>query len=147
METLGALIDKMSIQIIRKAHAKDPGAATTLTKMVSRSIRDIDTFFRDVMSGKVKDEYDVCQPKLKNYAHQDNRVTCPDELGKATEQLIKANMTLWDLEDIRRNKSLTPEARLKAADEVATVNKVRNDAIDTIDRIMLGACKRPRKKK
>jgi hypothetical protein len=147
METLGALIDKMSIQIIRKTHSKKRGVVRTLDQMVARSVRDIDAFFREAVSGRIRDPYDVCQPKLKNYAHQDNRVECPGELGKAAEQLIKANLALWDLEDLRRDTSLPAKARLKAADDVAVMNKTRNDAIDTIDRIMLGAWEKAKGKK
>lgn len=43
------------------------------------------------------------------------------------------NNILWDLEDTRRNKTISDADRLKAADEVAIFNKRRNDVIDNID--------------
>ena len=49
------------------------------------------------------------------------------------QTLKEHNNKLWDLEDIRRNKSLSDEERLAAADEVSVYNKQRNDTIDLID--------------
>ena len=43
------------------------------------------------------------------------------------------NEKLWNLEDIRRNKSMLDEVRLEACDDVSVENKKRNDLIDKID--------------
>ena len=43
---------------------------------------------------------------------------------------------MWVLEDIRRDKSNTDEARLIAADKVSVVNKKRNDLVEQVDRII-----------
>ena len=43
---------------------------------------------------------------------------------------------MWVLEDIRRDKSNTDEARLIAADKVSVVNKKRNDLVEQVDKII-----------
>ena len=57
-------------------------------------------------------------------------------LLKTIELLNEFNHALWNLEDRRRDKTLTDKERLDAADEVAKFNKLRNDAIDNIDKII-----------
>ena len=56
-----------------------------------------------------------------------------ETLGSLIDKLSVANIRLWHLEDIRRDKSLPDADRLKAADTVASVNSQRNDLIDEID--------------
>lgn len=48
-------------------------------------------------------------------------------------KLVEFNHRLWDLEDKRRDLRLGDAERLKAADEVSKVNKLRNQTIDCID--------------
>jgi len=55
-------------------------------------------------------------------------------IGELIDKLTIANIRLWHLEDIRRNKNLTNDERLKACDSVSVVNKQRNNLIDEIDK-------------
>ena len=57
-------------------------------------------------------------------------------LGSVIDQLTIANIRLWHLEDQRRDKSLSDEERLKAADTVEIVNSQRNSLIDEIEQIV-----------
>ena len=43
---------------------------------------------------------------------------------------------MWDLEDIRRDKSKSDEDRLAAADEVSITNKKRNDLVEQVDDVI-----------
>ena len=58
------------------------------------------------------------------------------DLINAIAELREHNRNLWALEDERRDKRVTDEHRLKAADEVSVQNKKRNDTIDIIDEIV-----------
>lgn len=56
-----------------------------------------------------------------------------ETLGSLIDKLTIANIRLWHLEDMRRDKTLTDKKRLKAADGVSVVNSQRNNLIDEID--------------
>ena len=133
MDTIGPLIDKLTIAEIRASKASEPSPA--LQKMIKEYKEEINELFSLAVKGKI-DRGKLEQPKLKNYAHQDNTISCPIILAEAVDQLILANLTLWGLEDRRRDKNIPNQARLLACDQVSIWNKKRNDAIDTIDRII-----------
>ena len=56
-----------------------------------------------------------------------------ETLGSLIDKLTIANIRLWQLEDMRRDKILPDKERLKAADKVSVVNSQRNCLIDEID--------------
>jgi len=58
-----------------------------------------------------------------------------ETLGSLTDKLTIANVRLWHLEDMRRDKNLPDAERLKAADAIAVENKKRNALIDEIDEL------------
>jgi len=136
MDTLGTLIDKQSILMIRRACAKDEGAKQILDKMIKRGENEINTFYYQVVSGLVTEKDMIVAPKLKNYAHQDNSVPKETKMGVAIHDLIDANIKLWDLEDQRRDPGIPGAEKLSICDDVSIWNKERNDAIDNIDRIL-----------
>ena len=59
-------------------------------------------------------------------------------IADAISRLFEANITLWNLEDRRRDKSLPDAVRLAVCDDVATWNRVRNDAMDAVNRMLKG---------
>ncbi len=56
-----------------------------------------------------------------------------ETLGSLIDKLTIANVRLWHLEDARRDRSLSDEKRLAAADMISVVNGERNDLMDEID--------------
>ena len=56
-----------------------------------------------------------------------------ETLGSLVDKLTIANIRLWHLEDLRRDRSLPDAKRLEAADKIAIVNGERNDLMDEID--------------
>ena len=59
-----------------------------------------------------------------------------ETLGSLIDKLTIANIRLWHLEDVRRDRSLPDRDRLKAADAIAEVNQQRNDLMDEIDEFL-----------
>ena len=59
-----------------------------------------------------------------------------ETLGSLIDKLTIANIRLWHLEDVRRDRSLTDGERLKAADAISVVNSQRNDLMDEIDEFL-----------
>lgn len=136
MDTLGTLVDKQSILMIRRACAKDEGTKQILDKMIKRGQNEINYFYYQVVSGLVTDKDMIVAQKLKNYAHQDNSVPKETKMGVAINDLIDANIKLWDLEDERRDPETPGAQKLIICDDVSMWNKERNDAIDNIDNIL-----------
>ncbi len=133
MDTIGSLVDKLSILEIRKDHTQDPESIRILNETAERLKSEMNEIVSKALSGQIRDEWTIKQPKLKNYAHQDNRIDQSEGLAKAIQNLIQSNIQLWNIEDTRRNKSLADKIRLEAADQVSIWNKKRNDAMDNID--------------
>lgn len=59
-----------------------------------------------------------------------------DNLIELIYTLYLRHCSLWDLEDIRRDKNNTDKSRLEAADKVSVVNKQRNDLVERIDEVV-----------
>jgi len=62
-----------------------------------------------------------------------------ETLGTLIDKLTIANIRLWHLEDVRRDRSLPDKDRLAAADAIAEVNRQRNDLMDEIDEFLYRA--------
>ncbi len=136
MDTIGSLVDKLSILEIRRDHTSDPDALRILSESAERLKNEINETISRIFKGEIQDEWMIKQPKLKNYAHQDNQLEKSEGLAKVIQNLIEANIKLWNIEDIRRNKNLADNVRLEAADQISVWNKKRNDAMDNIDKEM-----------
>ncbi len=62
-----------------------------------------------------------------------------ETLGSLIDKLTIANLRLWHLEDVRRDRTLPDKDRLAAADAVSEVNRQRNDLMDEIDEFLYKA--------
>lgn len=62
-----------------------------------------------------------------------------ETLGSLVDKLTVANIRLWHLEDVRRDRNLSDKNRLAAADMISVVNGERNDLIDEIDEFLYKA--------
>ena len=69
-----------------------------------------------------------------------------ETLGSLVDKLTIANVRLWHLEDQRRDLTLSDAKRLEAADQVAVVNRQRNDLINEIDQFLADAVSGKKKK-
>ena len=54
-------------------------------------------------------------------------------------KLYQRHLELWELEDVRRDKTKTDVSRLAAADKVSVVNKKRNDLVEQLDKNINGS--------
>ena len=59
-----------------------------------------------------------------------------ETLGTLIDKLCIANVKLWHLEDVRRDKERDDAERLAAADLVTVVNADRNALIEEIDQYL-----------
>ncbi len=147
-ETLGSLVDKLSIKNLRLWHleealeaidASDPQAAELKAKreLVVRQSRDlmdeINGFFAAALEGKVK----IRDEKLKLYQNRDVKPSDGiKELGTAISELALRNIRCWHLEDEVRRTDLPDSEIVRLKRRIDTTNQERNDLMDKIDEIL-----------
>lgn len=145
-ETLGSLVDKLSIKNLRLWHldeAIEAGENTETAQLNAKRelivrqqqdlIKEIDTFLIAAFHGTVK----IRDEKIKLY--QNRNVASTDgivEMGQAVSELSVRNIRLWHLEDQVRRADL-PDAEIVACKrQIDTANQERNDLMDKIDEIL-----------
>jgi hypothetical protein len=147
-ETLGSLVDKLTIKEIRVFHIaqmleqknrkfprKDlEGKLAVLDKQMKALKTEIDRFVRDaVRTGvSVKDE----KLKIYNAVKDIGRIPPTDKLGEAISGLARRNLALWHLEDEARRVDVGLEFIGGIKRKIDLVNQQRNDYIDKIDDLL-----------
>ena len=147
-ETLGSLIDKLSIKNLRYWHldedaqtkdASDPQRQELMDKMelVDRQrkelLEEIDVFLSSALAGEVR----IRDEKVKLYKNLN--VTSADDvnhLGEAVSKLAMSNIKLWHLEDEVRREDLPDTDIVKTKRKIDTNNQERNNFMDKVDEIL-----------
>ena len=132
--TAGYLLDLLIINEVRKEKlvAKlDNDVKNDLNKQNGHLLREIGRYLLEISEGQRPGVF----AKHKNY---DKEVVEPEieNLIEVIYKLYQRHIELWELEDIRRDKSTDDHVRLSAADKVSVVNKKRNDLVEMIDNII-----------
>ncbi len=147
-ETLGSLIDKLSIKNLRYWHldeevqakdASDPQKEelTAKMKLVDRQrkelLEEIDGFLEAAFAGKVR----IRDEKVKLYKNL-NVVSSEDlnHLGETVSKLAMSNIKLWHLEDEVRREDLPDADIVKIKRTIDTNNQERNNFMDKVDKIL-----------
>ena len=147
-ETLGSLIDKLSIKNLRYWHldedsqardSSDPQKQELMDKMelVDRQrkelLEEIDVFLSSALAGEVR----IRDEKLKLYKNLN--VTSAENvnhLGEAVSKLAMSNIKLWHLEDEVRREDLPDTDIVKTKRKIDTNNQERNNFMDKVDEIL-----------
>ena len=144
-ETLGSLVDKLSIKNLRlwhldeliEAKGKDTAQLEEKRDLVARQQQDlakeIDDFLIAAYQGKIK----IRDEKVKLY--QNRNVTSTDgivDMGQAVSELSTRNIRLWHLEDQVRRTDLADAEIVACKRKIDTANQERNDLMDKIDEIL-----------
>ena len=147
-ETLGSLVDKLSIKNLRLWHLDElleeengtPAkqnelkAKRELVLKQSQDLMDeINGFFAAALEGKVK----IRDEKIKMY---DNKNVKPSdaikELGLAISELSLRNIRCWHLEDEVRREDLPDSEIVQLKRRIDATNQERNDLMDRVDEIL-----------
>ena len=147
-ETLGSLIDKLSIKNLRYWHldedsqardVSDPQKQALMDKMelVDRQrkelLEEIDVFLSSALAGEVR----IRDEKVKLYKNLN--VTSAEDvnhLGEAVSKLAMSNIKLWHLEDEVRREDLPDADIVKTKRKIDTNNQERNNFMDKVDEIL-----------
>ena len=143
-ETLGSLVDKLSIKNLRIWHLeemleKDSGSEEfkakrdLADKQRQNLVEEINGFLVAALQGEVciRDE------KIKMYTN--TNVSSSDsvkKLGEAVSELAFRNIKLWHCEDEVRRMDLEDSEIVKIKRRIDTTNQERNDLMDKVDQIL-----------
>lgn len=147
-ETLGSLVDKLSIKNLRLWHLdellaekedSDPQTAELKAKrelVVKQSedlVDEINAFVAAALEGKVK----IRDEKVKLYTNPNVKPTdAIKKLGLAVSELAVRNIRCWHLEDEVRRTDLPDRDIVNLKRRIDTSNQERNDLMDKVDQIL-----------
>jgi len=146
-ETLGSLVDKLTIKTIREFHIRGifkskKGKSSQhklkeklkiLTRQKKLLLKEMEEFILRAWEKGVslRDQ----KLKLYNRPHNANRIGNIRSISEAINQLSKKNLELWYLEDEARSKDATLSYIGKIKKKIDLANQARNDLIDKIDEL------------
>jgi hypothetical protein len=143
-ETLGSLVDKLSIKNLRIWHLEEAlekdsdseelkAKRDLADKQRQNLVQEINGFLVAALQGEVciRDE------KIKMYTN--TNVSSSDsikKLGEAVSELAFRNIKLWHCEDDVRRTDLEDSEIVKIKRRIDTTNQERNDLMDKVDQIL-----------
>jgi hypothetical protein len=147
-ETLGSLVDKLSIKEIRHwhlDHARKSTRAKQILRVLKKQIcdleKEINWFLLEAANGRVR----LRDEKLKMYSPYDRKKYLSSSAGDLMRALCTKNLELWHLEDEVRRPGIDDHKIAILKHRIDVANQQRNDLIDEIDRQLEKALKRKKK--
>ena len=145
-ETLGSLVDKLSIKNLRIWHLDEALEQENTSDYAElKAKRDLADKQRQALVNEINDflvsafKGEVCirDEKIKMYAN--TNVSSSDsikKLGEAVSELAFRNIKLWHCEDEVRRTDLADVEIVKIKRRIDTTNQERNDLMDKVDEIL-----------
>ena len=145
-ETLGSLVDKLSIKNLRIWHldealeqknASDYAELKARRDLADKQRQNLVNEINDFLVSAFKGEVCIRDEKIKLYAN--TNVSSSDsikKLGEAVSELAFRNIKLWHCEDEVRRTDLADVEIVKIKRRIDTTNQERNDLMDKVDEIL-----------
>ena len=145
-ETLGSLVDKLSIKNLRIWHldealeqknVSDYGQLKARRDLADKQRQNLVNEINDFLVSAFKGEVCIRDEKIKLYAN--TNVSSSDsikKLGEAVSELAFRNIKLWHCEDEVRRTDLADVEIVKIKRRIDTTNQERNDLMDKVDEIL-----------
>ena len=130
--TVGYLLDLLIINEVRKSKLRltlEDSTKCDLKNQNGHLWREIGRYLLEVADGKRPGTF----AKHKSY-DEDVNEPLEENIIEIIYKLYQRHLELWELEDVRRDKTKTDRSRLVAADRVSVVNKKRNDLVEQLDK-------------
>ena len=157
-ETLGSLVDKLTIKTLREYHIKEmKGKKSKFTKaeldekllVLKRQKKELTIEIDKFVDSAINGNLPMRDEKLKIY----NRPDIIGKIGKikgisgAINKLSQKNIELWHLEDEARLEDVPLSYIGKIKRKIDVTNQHRNDCIDLIDELFEKSLKKIKNKK
>ena len=145
-ETLGSLVDKLSIKNLRiwhldealeQKHTSDYAELKAKRDLADKQRQNLVNEINDFLVSAFKGEVCIRDEKIKLYAN--TNVSSSDsikKLGEAVSELAFRNIKLWHCEDEVRRTDLADVEIVKIKRRIDTTNQERNDLMDKVDEIL-----------
>ena len=130
--TVGYLLDLLIINEVRKKKlgvTLEDDTKYDLKNQNGHLYREIGRYLLETANGKRPGTF----AKHKSY-DKDVNEPVEENIIEVIYKLYQRHLELWELEDVRRDKTKTDGNRLAAADKVSVVNKKRNDLVEQLDK-------------
>lgn len=134
-ETLGSLVDKLTIKNIRLNNLRKKGSKKKTDIVQSQRkelIEEMNQFLARALKRKVK----LKDEKVKLYKQPKVEEKILATLGALVDRLCQRNMQLWHLEDEARRSDVNDAYIGRIKRKIDITNLSRNDLIDRIDELL-----------
>ncbi|MBA7510033.1 hypothetical protein ES705_02007 [subsurface metagenome] len=134
-ETLGSLVDKLTIKNIRLNNLRKKGSKKKINIVQSQRkelIEEMNQFLARALKRKVK----LKDEKVKLYKQPRVEEKILATLGALVDRLCQKNMQLWHLEDEARRSDVNDAYIGRIKRKIDITNLSRNDLIDRIDGLL-----------
>lgn len=134
-ETLGSLVDKLTIKNIRLNNLRKKGSKKKIDIVQSQRkelIEEMNQFLARALKRKIK----LKDEKVKLYKQPKVEEKILATLGALVDRLCQKNMQLWHLEDEARRSDVNDAYIGRIKRKIDITNLSRNDLIDRIDELL-----------
>ena len=145
-ETLGSLVDKLSIKNLRIWHldealeqknTSDYAELKAKRDLADKQRQNLVNEINDFLVSAFKGEVCIRDEKIKLYANTNvSSSGSIKKLGEAVSELAFRNIKLWHCEDEVRRTDLADVEIVKIKRRIDTTNQERNDLMDKVDEIL-----------
>ena len=145
-ETLGSLVDKLSIKNLRiwhldealeQKHTSDYAELKAKRDLADKQRQNLVNEINDFLVSAFKGEVCIRDEKIKLYANTNvSSSESIKKLGEAVSELAIRNIKLWHCEDEVRRTDLADVEIVKIKRRIDTTNQERNDLMDKVDEIL-----------
>jgi len=134
-ETLGSLVDKLSIVKLKQWHSTDSLRLTSLSEQEKGLQNEINAYVADAQSGKIPPTR-LISPSNKVYKKEGNEILpIEGDIGSIFSQLAQVNCQIWhEQEKAYDFESIPVKEKDHVVRNLARYNLERNFCIDEINK-------------
>jgi hypothetical protein len=133
-ETLGSLLDKLTIVKLKQLHSQDESRLASLGAQEENLCAEIDAFVADAVNGRIPMEK-LTFSANKVYKKEGNEFEpVVGSIGRVFAELARVNFTLWhEQEKVYEFEKVPAGEKDGVVKQLALLNLRRNQCIDAID--------------
>jgi hypothetical protein len=135
-ETLGSLVDKLTIVKLKEYHSDDDGKLASLKKQSDQLETEINEYIADAIEGRIAIER-LSFDANKIFKKEGNEVAeVKGSIAEVIGQLADVNCRLWhEQEKVYEFEAVLVEEKNKVVKNLAILNLERNKCIDKINHL------------